>query len=828
MRRPNSRLSSATHFIFAAWLVVVCKPSLAEDEPPKAATPKLDQLGDPLPEGALFRFGTQRFRPPSGVDELALSPDEKTVITQGNELIAWDAATGKELWQSNGVEGGFQWIAASYGIRSLAFAANDSQTFYMLTRMGNVLAWDVTTGEHKALPIKVANQLGQPHTRCVAIDVTSDGKVFALGVSTGVTVCRADGETLFAIRNEPKQEFDMNSGDRLKFGGHFSFVRFSPDGKLLAVVTSDAPEAIRLFDVKTGMELRRIKLTSRLVRLAFSPDGKRIVSTERDVAARMYSVDTGDRIWERVIPPKRNSENYTSAVAFSPDARTIAVGAPLGDDELIYLLDAETGKELDKLVGHAWKPWALAFTADSRMLYSSGWDATVRRWDLATRKQLPLPKGFQTTGATAASPDGRLLAFQDDSHRAHVVNAATGAEQSVLQLPPVRFSQLKFSPDSALLAGGGPGDDDIHVVIWQLHDKDKVLRHWKWPKGRDPHSAVESLEFSPDGKRVAVAVFRQSLAQIWDVEQDAKLAEMKHNEIYGLSFSADGKTLVTAGWDSSVRLWDGQTGASLRQLDVKDVVKNGNDLRMYTVCCSPKGDEFATVHMDGYVRVWGMDDLKQRSACQAPRVIFGTMNYSHDGLWLAIGGADGSVAVLNPNNGGEAWKVRGHKHYVYTVAFGPRSHTLFSGGTDGVCCLWNLKRDSKPTKELAQLWEEVSAEDNAIAFQAMIALTEKSEQAVALIGEQLRPVKSIHDLDRVGEEESSDDVQRRKRLQTVLIKKDPRVESRHAVQRAVSVLEQIGTDDARKLLEELAAKSANAELAAIARESLLRTSHNRQ
>src|SRR4051812_696710 len=134
MRRLTGRLCAATYFICVACLLVVgAKPSVADEGLAKAATPKLDQLGDPLPDGALFRFGTQRFRPPSGVDELALSPDEKVVVTQGNELIAWDTATGKELWRSNGVEGNFNWIAASYGIRSLAFAAKENQTFYMLT-----------------------------------------------------------------------------------------------------------------------------------------------------------------------------------------------------------------------------------------------------------------------------------------------------------------------------------------------------------------------------------------------------------------------------------------------------------------------------------------------------------------------------------------------------------------------------------------------------------------------------------------------------------------------------------------------------------------------
>ena len=59
-----------------------------------------DSLGDPLPAGARLRLGTLRFRPPSSVVELALSPDEKTIVTAGRELIAWDATTGKELWRA--------------------------------------------------------------------------------------------------------------------------------------------------------------------------------------------------------------------------------------------------------------------------------------------------------------------------------------------------------------------------------------------------------------------------------------------------------------------------------------------------------------------------------------------------------------------------------------------------------------------------------------------------------------------------------------------------------------------------------------------------------
>jgi hypothetical protein len=303
---------------------------------------------------------------------------------------------------------------------------------------------------------------------------------------------------------------------------------------------------------------------------------------------------------------------------------------------------------------------------------------------------------------------------------------------------------------------------------------------------------------------------------------------MKHAEIYGLSFSADGKTLLTAGWDSRVRLWDGERGDLQRQLKVKDAVQNNNDLRMYAVCCSPNGDEFATVHMDGNVRTWRMDDLNLRCEFEARSVTYGTMNYSPDGLWLAIGGAGGSVSVWNPINGAQVWEARGHKHYVYTVNFGRDSRTVFSGGEDGVCYLWDLKRDNKPPKELSQLWGELSGEDSAIAFQAMLSLAERPDRAVALIGEQLRPVKSILDLHRVHEGASSEEAEQRKRLQRLLIQKDPRTESRSAVQFGISVLEQIGTGDAKKLLEELAAKDPDGELASLARTSLARMSRNRR
>ena len=92
----------------------------------------------------------------------------------------------------------------------------------------------------------------------------------------------------------------------------------------------------------------------------FSPNSRQIVATERDIAARLYNVADGQRLWEFVILPEGSAESYTSDVTFRPDGKQIAVGAPIGPENTIRLLDPTTGKETARLTGSGWKPWDAA------------------------------------------------------------------------------------------------------------------------------------------------------------------------------------------------------------------------------------------------------------------------------------------------------------------------------------------------------------------------------------------------------------------------------------------------------------------------------------
>src|SRR5580704_4275554 len=173
-RSPLGRFSPARLLVLLILVLPqIQQVALAEDFPPRAAgggsdvqktrvgqapqnaaltSAAADDLGDPLPDGAVLRLGTTRFQNPSSVSDLVLSPDEKTIVTVGKELIVWDATTGKERWRSGD---GWRPPGASYGIRSVAFGP-DGRFYIPGGQFGDVIRWDVSSRRRETLPIQFA------------------------------------------------------------------------------------------------------------------------------------------------------------------------------------------------------------------------------------------------------------------------------------------------------------------------------------------------------------------------------------------------------------------------------------------------------------------------------------------------------------------------------------------------------------------------------------------------------------------------------------------------------------------------------------------------
>ena len=665
------------------------------DSAPGKPPPRVDALGDALPPFALLRLGSKRFSVPRANDIL-LSPDNKIVLVRSDEhLRGWDSETGKMIWEkpfanTEAITTG----SAKYGFRPLALLPHAKQALACV-EAGKIARIDFKTGKQTDLELPVKEEFK-------SIDVTAAETLMALGNADMLLVCDLQGKEKYRVNNNPEKKFEQNNRDRLAFGGEFSYGVFSPDEKSLALVNSASPETIQILDAETGELQKKIATKARVVRMDFFPNSQSIVTTERDISARKYDLEKGIEIWEKKFSFPGNDERYTTDIKVSPDGDVIAVGTAIGEDHRIELLDSESGEPVGELSGHTWKPWALQFTSDGKRLFSIGWDAVIRRWDVAKREQIRLKNLVRASGVCAMSPNGELIAFCDDSGKLYLVNASTGAVLKTLEFPGAGNSQLVFSADSKLLAGGGSSKNDIHVYVWQLDNFD-IKHHWEWPKGKDVHSSVEALSFSADAKRLGACVFRQSMCYVFDLPSDQRLLKVRHKSVYGMSMSPNGKQFVSAGWDKHIRLWDCESSPDedaeilpIKEVAVEDARAAAKgiwpDMRMYGALFSPDGKTIATLDMGNTLNIWNADLEPIGQIQMLTGVSYGSFAFSHNGRWIAVGHYLGKAAIYDLDALEWAWKSKNHSKTVYNVAFGADDSTLLTGAGDGVVYLMDLNK----------------------------------------------------------------------------------------------------------------------------------------
>jgi WD40 repeat protein len=459
--------------------------------------------------------------------------------------------------------------------------------------------------------------------------------------------------------------------------------------------------------------------------IAYSPDGKRLLTMSWDRTIRVWSADSDKEVGTLGTAPGVATEWHSIALLRGGKEAVVAGWARL------VILDLETAKVVRVFDCPNGRITHVSVSPDGKRLLTTGADGTdgrVRLWDVASGKLVRVFDNSAGALDVAFLPDGRRFLMSHGkelrladvetgevlkSYRGHVYGVTSfalvpqssfvvsGSLDETVRLwrlpdpPPEKVGEVRrferhdgtvravaYSPNGRyILSGSGWPDGDKTLRLWELATGKEVRRF-------EGHTTnVNGVAFSPDGRR-ALSGSDDNTVRLWDVSTGKEIRRFTGHtsSIHGaVAFSPDGRRALSGSADKTIRLWNVETGEEIRKFEGHENWING-------VAFSPDGRRIVSGSTDNTIRLWDVEtgkELKRFEEHQAGGVA--GVAYSLDGRFILSGGATKGVRLWDVETGKEVRSFEGHTMQVPSVAFSPDGKRALSGSLDKTVRLWDVE-----------------------------------------------------------------------------------------------------------------------------------------
>ena len=350
------------------------------------------------------------------------------------------------------------------------------------------------------------------------------------------------------------QYFELWAGNH---SNSINSVAFSPDGK--KVVSGSLDNSVKLWNSETGELQWAGYHTDNVYSVDFSPLGNKVVSGSLDKTLKVWNSQNGALLWTG------NHSEYVSEVIFSPSGNTILSSS---GDNTIKLWNAETGAIIWTGL-HSNNVNSIAFSPSGNKVASGSLDNTLKVWSVL---------------------NGTLL--------------WTGIHSG-------EISTIDFSPDDTKILSG---IFDQNLKLWNAETGGLL-----WTGSHTNY--ISSVKFSPDGKKI-VSGSGDKKVKLWDVQTGGLLWTGDHSEyITSVSFSPDSHKLLSGSGDATLKVWGVETGT---------VLWTGNHSRdILAVAFSPDGQSIVSGSNDNSIKMW--EELTDYVFLPSKSYInFGSVSFEHE------------------------------------------------------------------------------------------------------------------------------------------------------------------------------------------------------